>query len=100
MNKQKGSPRLPSQIDLNYTSSKQTVEAGVIHLALPLVLLLIAVAAALIYFGVIKNPLSNLKLGQSVPKVDLKKEYKNPFDKETQYVNPFETYKNPFVTNI
>ena len=25
--------------------------------------------------------------------------YKNPFKKETQYVNPFETYKNPFVVS-
>ncbi|MEK7617393.1 MAG: hypothetical protein AAB414_05065 [Patescibacteria group bacterium] len=75
-------------------------QKGVIHLALPLVLLLIAAAVALIYFGVIQNPLKNLRIGSSVPKVDLKKEYKNPFDKETQYVNPFETYKNPFVTNI
>lgn len=31
--------------------------------------------------------------------VELKTAYKNPFDKKTQYVNPFETYKNPFVTN-
>lgn len=30
------------------------------------------------------------------PNVKLKSEYKNPFDKETQYVNPFSEYKNPF----
>ncbi|TSC85981.1 MAG: hypothetical protein G01um10147_1048 [Microgenomates group bacterium Gr01-1014_7] len=70
---------------------------GVIHLALPVILLLIAAVVALIFFGVIKNPLKNLKLGQAGPKVDLKKEYKNPFKQETQYVNPFETYKNPFT---
>lgn len=28
--------------------------------------------------------------------VSLKKEYKNPFDKNAQYVNPFSQYKNPF----
>jgi len=28
--------------------------------------------------------------------VVLKKEYKNPFDKNSQYVNPFAQYKNPF----
>ena len=72
-------------------------QKGVIHLALPLLLLLIAAVAALIYFGVIQNPLKNLKLGQAGPKVDLKTDYKNPFKKETQYVNPFETYKNPFT---
>ncbi len=78
-------------------------QKGVIHLALPLLLLLIAALFALIYFGVIKNPLKNLpiigKLGQNQPKVELKKEYKNPFAKKTQYVNPFDTYKNPFVVN-
>jgi len=76
-------------------------QKGVIHLALPLVLLLAIGAGifALFYFGVIKNPFSNLKLGQAGPKVELKEEYKNPFKKETQYVNPFGN-KNPFVTNI
>lgn len=74
-------------------------QKGVIHLALPLLLLLAAGLFALVYFGVIKNPLKNLKIGQSGPKVELKTEYKNPFKKETQYVNPFETYKNPFTVN-
>lgn len=72
-------------------------QKGVIHLALPLLLLFIAAAVALIYFGVIKNPFKNLNLFQKGPKVELKTEYKNPFDKESQYVNPFDTYKNPFV---
>ncbi len=74
-------------------------QKGVIHLVLPLLLLLAAALFALVYFGVIQNPLKNLKIGQAGPKVDLKTEYKNPFKKETQYVNPFDTYKNPFVTN-
>lgn len=68
---------------------------GVIHLALPLLLLLIAAAVALVYFGVIQNPLKNLF--QKGPKVNLKTEYQNPFKKETQFVNPFEKYKNPFT---
>lgn len=28
--------------------------------------------------------------------VTLKTDYQNPFDKNTQYVNPFSEYKNPF----
>lgn len=28
--------------------------------------------------------------------VSLKTDYKNPFDKDTQYINPFSQYKNPF----
>lgn len=70
-------------------------QKGVIHLVLPLLLLLVAAVAALIYFGVISNPFKNLF--QKGPKVSVKSEYANPFKKETQYVNPFETYKNPFT---
>lgn len=76
-------------------------QRGVLHLALPLVILLIVGAAVfiLVSLGVIKNPFSGLKvpgIGQGGPKVEVKKEYENPFKKETQYVNPFENYKNPF----
>lgn len=77
-------------------------QKGVIHLALPLILLLLLGGAVflLVYFGIITNPFKNLPiLGQKGPKVDVKSEYKNPFDKNTQYVNPFETYKNPFVVS-
>lgn len=87
MNNQKGSPR----------------EAGVVHLLIPILVLLII--GAVLYFlftqGIIKNPFSQLKLPgvNKGPEVSLKSEYKNPFDKDTQYVNPFETYKNPFVVN-
>lgn len=75
-------------------------QKGIINLALPVVLLLILGAALFLLFstGIIKNPFKNLKLpGQAGPKVTVKTEYKNPFKKDTQYVNPFETYKNPFV---
>lgn len=77
-------------------------QKGVIHLALPMVLIIAVVAAVvLVTLGIIKNPLSGLNLPflASQPRVDLKTEYKNPFDQKTQYVNPFETYKNPFVVN-
>ena len=32
----------------------------------------------------------------SVAQVQLKEAYQNPFDANTQYVNPFSEYKNPF----
>lgn len=75
-------------------------QKGIIHLALPVVLLLIigAVILILVNLGVIKNPFQNLPFIGQGPKVSLQEEYKNPFDKETQYVNPFDEYKNPFVT--
>ena len=75
-------------------------QRGVIHLVLPVLLLLVIGAAifGLVYFGIIKNPFSKLPIiGQKQPSVSLKSEYKNPFNKSTQYVNPFDTYKNPFV---
>ncbi|KKQ35446.1 MAG: hypothetical protein US51_C0005G0009 [Microgenomates group bacterium GW2011_GWA2_37_6] len=31
--------------------------------------------------------------------VELKTTYANPFKKDTQYVNPFQKYKNPFIVN-
>lgn len=36
-------------------------------------------------------------LSEKAPNVALKTEYKNPFDKKTQYVNPFAETKNPFA---
>lgn len=57
------------------------------------ILALIAVAG-LVYFliikGVIPNPLA------PKPQVRLNTQYSNPFDKKSQYVNPFDDYKNPF----
>ena len=72
-------------------------QKGVIHLLLPLLLIAGAVLFFLIYKGIIKNPLDNVPFLNRGPKVSLKTEYSNPFKQETQYVNPFETYKNPFT---
>ncbi len=75
-------------------------QKGVIHLFLPLLLLLIigAVVFGLSYFKIIKLPnLPFLSFLQKGPSVQVKTEYKNPFKKETQYINPFQPYKNPFI---
>lgn len=77
-------------------------QRGIIHLVLLLILLLVVgvVLYILINLGIIKNPLGSLPFfDKEVPKISTKTEYKNPFKKETQYVNPFETYKNPFVVS-
>lgn len=74
-------------------------QRGIVHL-LPLLLIVAAVVlvVVLVQRGIIKLP--GLPFGQKTStNVELKSEYKNPFNKETQYVNPFETYKNPFVVN-
>lgn len=68
-------------------------EAGNITL-IPLIIILLLIVAGVAYFliskGTIKNPL------QKQPEPQLKTEYKNPFEKESQYLNPFDEYKNPF----
>ena len=78
-------------------------EKGVIHLMLPLlILVLVGVGIFLLPQGIVKFPGITLPAVPFLSKktnVELKTEYKNPFKKETQYVNPFDKYKNPFVVN-
>lgn len=72
-------------------------QRGVIHL-LPLLIVVVVVVVGiyLVVQGTIKLP--SVPLLQKKPKVELKTSYENPFNKDTQYVNPFEKSKNPFVT--
>lgn len=70
------------------------LERGIVHI-LPLIFvavtIVIFVGFLLIKGGVIKTtPFSK----QS--RVTLASEYSNPFNKDSQYVNPFSDYKNPF----
>lgn len=70
-------------------SAKTTASFGILG-----ALIAAGIAAAILYFlmtqGVIKNPISR------APRVKLQTQYQNPFDKNTQYVNPFSSYQNPF----
>ena len=61
------------------------------------VLVLIGSFFLLNYFGVIKT--TGIPLLERKATVKLKTDYQNPFAKDTQYVNPFDTYKNPFIVN-
>lgn len=70
------------------------VQAGVIHL-IPLLLVALIVAAGFFAWsrGFVKLPfIASPKEG---PSVTLTANFKNPFDKSSQYINPF-GYKNPF----
>ncbi|MBI2066128.1 hypothetical protein HYT60_01290 [Candidatus Woesebacteria bacterium] len=73
-------------------------EKGIVHL-LPLLAILGLAALAtfiLVSKGVIQNPIpEQLRLFQKSD-VELKSQYTNPFEADTQYVNPFSQYKNPF----
>lgn len=81
-------------------------QKGFIHL-LPLFLIFfvgIVVAVVLVSGGIVKFP-SSLKNFTTIittkkaeTPVEVKTEYKNPFAKESQYVNPFDQYKSPFLS--
>ena len=74
-------------------------QKGVAHILL-IIILVIGLPVLVYLVGKKTNFLPKAffqKLGKATPIIDLKTEYSNPFKKETQYVNPFETYKNPFT---
>lgn len=70
-------------------------QRGVLHLLPLLLIAAVIIGAILVFTGKFKLP--SVPFLQKGPKVSVKSEYANPFKKETQYVNPFETYKNPFT---
>lgn len=77
-----------------------TTKKGSAH-ALLLVLIVVGFWVVVLYVLVSRNIIKlpgGIKLPglNQAPKVSLKEEYKNPFKKESQYVNPFKEYKNPF----
>ena len=73
---------------------KDLIKKKSVRIGSLVVVFLIAVGFLL---GVIKVPGNPIPIFQKKVQVQLKTEYKNPFAKETQYVNPFDDYKNPFV---
>lgn len=73
-------------------------ERGVVAL-IPLTLLIIVLALifyVLLSQGIIKSPVKLPGVKKTEPTVSLQTQYANPFDKNSQYVNPFASYKNPF----
>lgn len=65
--------------------------------------LIFALLAVILLILVLANTMQRVKPQKATPTrvskeptVNLKKEYQNPFDKNSQYVNPFSQYKNPF----
>ena len=68
------------------------VQKGVVHL---LALFLILAAIAFLALLLVKGGVIKTRVSKDV-QVQLASEYQNPFNKDTQYVNPFSEYKNPF----
>lgn len=58
------------------------------------IILLILASGTVIFFLTQNGGLKSKKTKE--PTVTLTKDYDNPFDKSTQYTNPFSEYKNPF----
>lgn len=72
---------------------------GFSHILILLALLLVSGAAVLLYLYSVKNLSLPGQVGTDgqKPTVKLQAQYNNPFDKNSQYSNPFSQYKNPFV---
>lgn len=80
-------------------------QTGNVALVAILILGVLAIVIGVVLYtqGIIKlpgksssiNPKSSTENDNGV-EVGLKNEYQNPFDKSTQYENPFSDYKNPF----
>lgn len=73
-------------------------QRGAVHL-LPL----LAISAVIVLLGfllvskdLIQNPITEIARKFQKPSVEPKTTYTNPFEADTQYVNPFSQYKNPF----
>lgn len=74
-------------------------QRGIAHILLILIVVAVLAVAGYYLFTKFGFKLPSIPGIQQGLKVSPKSEYKNPFEKSTQYVNPFETYKNPFVVS-
>ncbi len=74
----------------------------IVILAIVAFLILLTIAVNTLLRSTLSSKFPPTPAAQSQPKqettIPLTSEYINPFDKNTQYVNPFSQYKNPFDT--
>ena len=66
-----------------------------IFLSLGILIVVLAIITALVLVKNKKNPSGETTQQAFKVQVPVKVEYGNPYDKKTQYVNPFSSYKNP-----
>lgn len=74
---------------------KRSIIIGVIVVLVIILLAVIAYKSTRPKGGEAPGGITSLILGQTGVKV--KEEYKNPFDRQNQYVNPFSESKSPFT---
>lgn len=84
----------PSSPLKKWPPSKRSIIIGAVVLIVIIVLAYVAYVATRPE-GEAPPGITSLILGQT--NVDVKKEYKNPFNRENQYVNPFSEFKSPFT---
>lgn len=71
-------------------------QQGVIFLIFVFVFAAVAVVGVSLVIKTLTTATKKISQNAEVLSVALKTDYSNPFDRETQYVNPFSSKKNPF----
>ncbi len=71
-------------------------EAGNVILILLILFLILGSIATFMVYKTINTGTQKIAQQSDSLAVALKSEYENPFDKNTQYENPFNDYQNPF----
>lgn len=71
-------------------------ERGSAFLFLVIIFVVVAGVAAFVVLKTITTSTEKVASQTNNLTVALKSEYENPFDKDTQYENPFNSYHNPF----
>lgn len=70
-------------------------QKGIAHLFLLLVVFVAIVTVGLLFVNKKKQQVALQTNNANQASVQLKSQYKNPFDKKDQFVNPFDQYKSP-----
>lgn len=71
-------------------------EKGVIFLIFVLIFASVAIVGGALVIKTLTTATKKINQSAEVLSVALQEEYNNPFDKSTQYVNPFSKHQNPF----
>jgi len=71
-------------------------ERGSVVIFLSLIFLVVAIGASIGVYKMITDSTDKISQTSEDLAVALKSDYQNPFEEETQYVNPFDEYQNPF----
>lgn len=71
-------------------------EKGAVFLIFIFLFAAVGIVGVSLVIKTFTNSAKKINQDAEVLSVALKSEYSNPFEKETQYVNPFSSRKNPF----